>query len=214
MCDCGHAADWHSNHGKGDCEHDLDCLCEAFKEADPRQVENLIAEMRKRTRIVDDGWWCLARESELDSLAAAVSLLVTERDALAAKIANVNEVVFPALVAERNHLIDGLDTERKHAAAALHSELWEATQRAERAETQAAALRQALTQAVAEISLSPFQSKPWGWGICYRIEGWKELLAAEALAGGGRTPTGNVEWTFHSEPDLGVGAADVAEAGE
>ncbi len=32
MCRCGHAVDWHSHDGHGDCEHDADCACPEFRE--------------------------------------------------------------------------------------------------------------------------------------------------------------------------------------
>ncbi len=44
VCVCGHPRDWHSRGGMGDCEHDGDCGCKAFRrmplhEALPRIVE-------------------------------------------------------------------------------------------------------------------------------------------------------------------------------
>lgn len=36
-----------------------------------------------------------------------------------------------------------------------------------------------LAQAVAEIEKSPYASEPWGWGIAYRIDGWRAALPAK-----------------------------------
>ncbi len=36
MCKCGHARDWHSHEGRGDCEHDGSCACTAFTTDDLR----------------------------------------------------------------------------------------------------------------------------------------------------------------------------------
>lgn len=39
-------------------------------------------------------------------------------------------------------------------------------------------LEAALTEALAEIDGSPYAMEPWGWGIAYRIKGWRAALSA------------------------------------